>query len=216
MGSGSPANSSNRWAGRLCQPKTPASLVITLRQPRGVYAVITPWNYPVNIPVEYLAPGIATGNTVVWVPAPTTSMVAVELMRAIESAGLPKGVVNLVMGEGPTVGDEIVAHPDVNGIGFTPAAPRPAGASPSGVPANRCFSNSAGTAPFSSSRMPTLTGRHSRLRTAPSPTLGRSAPRPAACSPTAALSSHWRPGSQSMPRATSSEIPCNRAPPWDR
>ncbi len=111
-----------QMGGQTLPAEDPSKLVITLRQPRGVYAVITPWNYPVNIPVEYLAPGIATGNTVVWVPAPTTSMVAVELMRAIESAGLPKGVVNLVMGEGPTVGDEIVAHPDVNGIGFTGSA----------------------------------------------------------------------------------------------
>jgi succinate-semialdehyde dehydrogenase/glutarate-semialdehyde dehydrogenase len=108
--------------GQTLPAEDPTKLVITLRQPRGVYAVITPWNYPVNIPVEYLGPGIATGNTIVWVPAPTTSMAAVELMRAIESAGLPKGVINLVMGEGPTVGDEIVSHPDTNGIGFTGSA----------------------------------------------------------------------------------------------
>ena len=97
-------------------------LVLTIRQPRGVYAVITPWNFPVNIPVEYLAPGIATGNTIVWVPAPTTSACAVALMQAIEAAGLPAGVVNLVIGEGATVGDEIVGHPDTNGIGFTGSA----------------------------------------------------------------------------------------------
>jgi acyl-CoA reductase-like NAD-dependent aldehyde dehydrogenase len=100
----------------------PRKLVMTIRQPRGVYAVITPWNFPVNIPVEYLAPGIATGNAIVWVPAPTTSACGVMLMRAIEAAGLPPGVVNLVIGEGPTVGDEIVSHPDVNGIGFTGSA----------------------------------------------------------------------------------------------
>ena len=100
----------------------PKKLVMTIRQPRGVYAVITPWNFPVNIPVEYLAPGIATGNTIVWVPAPTTSACGVMLMRAIASAGLLPGVINLVMGEGPTVGDEIVSHPDVNGIGFTGSA----------------------------------------------------------------------------------------------
>lgn len=97
-------------------------LVLTIHQPRGVYAVITPWNFPVNIPVEYLAPGIATGNTIVWVPAPTTSACAVALMQAIEAAGLPAGVVNLVIGEGATVGDEIVSHLDTNGIGFTGSA----------------------------------------------------------------------------------------------
>lgn len=108
--------------GQTLPAEDPSKLVMTLRQPRGVYAVVTPWNYPVNIPVEYLAPGIATGNTIVWVPAPTTSMVAVELMRAIEETGLPPGVINLVIGEGATVGDEIVSHPDTNGIGFTGSA----------------------------------------------------------------------------------------------
>ncbi|WP_034851202.1 aldehyde dehydrogenase family protein [Inquilinus limosus] len=105
--------------GETLPAEDPSKLVLTLRQPRGVYAVITPWNFPVNIPVEYLAPGIATGNAIVWVPAPSTSMAAVELMHTIEEAGLPPGVVNLVIGEGAVVGDEIVAHPDTNGIGFT-------------------------------------------------------------------------------------------------
>jgi succinate-semialdehyde dehydrogenase/glutarate-semialdehyde dehydrogenase len=105
--------------GETLPAEDPGKLVMTLRQPRGVYAVVTPWNYPVNIPVEYLAPGIAIGNTIVWMPAPTTSMAAVALMRAIEAAGAPNGVVNLVIGEGQTVGDELVSHPDTNGVGFT-------------------------------------------------------------------------------------------------
>src|SRR5260221_1160743 len=108
--------------GQTLPAEDASKLVMTLRQPRGVYAVITPWNYPVNIPVEYLGPGLATGNTIVWVPAPTTSMAAVELMRAIEAAGLPAGVLNLVIGEGPVVGDAIVSHPDTAGIGFTGSA----------------------------------------------------------------------------------------------
>ena len=108
--------------GETLPAEDPTKLVMTLRQPRGVYAVITPWNYPVNIPVEYLGPGLATGNTIVWVPAPTTSMAAVELMRATAAVGLPAGVLNLVIGEGPVVGDEIVSHPDTAGIGFTGSA----------------------------------------------------------------------------------------------
>jgi succinate-semialdehyde dehydrogenase/glutarate-semialdehyde dehydrogenase len=108
--------------GETMPAEDPKKLVMTIRQPRGVYAVITPWNFPVNIPVEYLAPGIATGNTIVWVPAPTTSACAVMLMRAIEDAGLPAGVINLVMGEGATVGDEIVNNPGTQGIGFTGSA----------------------------------------------------------------------------------------------
>lgn len=93
--------------------------VFTFRQPRGVYAVITPWNFPLNIPVEYLAPGLAAGNAIVWVPAPTTSVIAVKLAECLEEAGVPPGVVNLVTGPGPVVGDEIVGHPDTDAVGFT-------------------------------------------------------------------------------------------------
>jgi acyl-CoA reductase-like NAD-dependent aldehyde dehydrogenase len=93
--------------------------VVTIRQPRGVYAVITPWNFPLNIPTEYLAPGLATGNAIVWVPAPTTSAVAVKLVECLEEAEVPPGAVNLVIGPGPVVGDEIVAHPGTDAVGFT-------------------------------------------------------------------------------------------------
>jgi acyl-CoA reductase-like NAD-dependent aldehyde dehydrogenase len=97
--------------------------VFSFRQPRGVYAVITPWNFPINIPVEYLAPALATGNAVVWVPAPTTSVCAVKLMECLEEAEVPPGVVNLVTGLGPVVGDEIVSHPGTNAVGFTGSPP---------------------------------------------------------------------------------------------
>ncbi len=100
----------------------PRKRVLTLRQPRGVYAVITPWNFPFNIPIEYLAPGLAAGNAIVWVPAPTTSVCAVRLMECIEQAGVPPGAVNLVTGEGPVVGDEIVSHPGTDAVGFTGSA----------------------------------------------------------------------------------------------
>jgi succinate-semialdehyde dehydrogenase/glutarate-semialdehyde dehydrogenase len=98
---------------------TPGRQVLSVRVPRGVYAVITPWNYPVNIPTEYIAPGIATGNTIVWSPAPSTALVAVALIRILADAGLPEGVINLVLGEGATVGDEIVSNPGTHAIGFT-------------------------------------------------------------------------------------------------
>jgi acyl-CoA reductase-like NAD-dependent aldehyde dehydrogenase len=93
--------------------------VMNFYQPRGVYAVVTPWNYPINIPVEYLAPGIAAGNTIVWVPAPSTSLCAVALTAVIEAADLPPGVLNLVTGEGATVGDEIVSNAGTDAVGFT-------------------------------------------------------------------------------------------------
>jgi len=100
----------------------PHKRVFSIRQPRGVYAVVTPWNFPYMIPVEYLAPAIASGNAVVWVPAPTTSVCAVRLMECLEAAGVPEGVVHLVTGPGDVVGDEIVAHPGTDAVGFTGSA----------------------------------------------------------------------------------------------
>ncbi len=99
--------------------RDPTKRVYTIRQPKGVYGVITPWNYPVNIPVEYIAPAIATGNAIVWLPAPSVSYCGWKLMECIIDTDLPKGVVNFLTGPGNEVGDEIVIHPKVNGIGFT-------------------------------------------------------------------------------------------------
>lgn len=97
----------------------PNKRVMTFRQARGVYAVITPWNFPLNIPVEYLAPGLATGNTIVWVPAPTTSVIAVKLAEILQEADLPEGAINVVTGPGQLVGDQIVASPGTDAVGFT-------------------------------------------------------------------------------------------------
>jgi len=108
--------------GNTITSEDPSKRVMTFYQPRGVYAIVTPWNFPVNIPVEYIAPGLAAGNTIVWTPAPTTSLVAVALVRAIAEADLPPGVLNLVTGAGPIVGDEIVSNPGTHAIGFTGSA----------------------------------------------------------------------------------------------
>lgn len=94
--------------------------VLISRRPRGVYAVVTPWNFPVAVAsIYYLAPGIATGNTLVWTPAPSVSGVAARLAELLDEAGLPPGVLNLVTGEGPTVGDAAIRHADVDAVGFT-------------------------------------------------------------------------------------------------
>ncbi|MBE1203426.1 aldehyde dehydrogenase family protein [Aminobacter carboxidus] len=109
-----------KWLeGEFIPVETPGKRAISFRQARGVYAIVTPWNFPINIPVEYLAPCLAAGNAVVWVPAPTTSLCAVKLMECIAEAGLPDGAVNLVLGPGAIVGDEIVSNPGTHGIGFT-------------------------------------------------------------------------------------------------
>ncbi|MET3289242.1 UNVERIFIED_CONTAM: acyl-CoA reductase-like NAD-dependent aldehyde dehydrogenase [Brevibacillus sp. OAP136] len=97
----------------------PNKRVLTIHQPKGVYAVITPWNFPFMVAAEYLAPGLAAGNAIVWVPAPTTSLCAIRLAECLEEAGVPDGVLNLVTGKGSVVGDEIVANPGTVAIGFT-------------------------------------------------------------------------------------------------
>lgn len=89
-------------------------------QPKGVFAVITPWNFPAALPcLYYLGPAMATGNAVVWVPAPTTSLIATALMECFVEAGLPDGAINLVLGDGAEVGDEAVVHPGTHAVGFT-------------------------------------------------------------------------------------------------
>jgi succinate-semialdehyde dehydrogenase/glutarate-semialdehyde dehydrogenase len=96
--------------------------VMTFHRPRGVYGVITPWNFPINIPVEYLAPGLAAGNAIVWSPAPTTALCGAALTRVMSEADIPPGLVNIVTGPGPEVGDEIVSNPGTDAVGFTGSA----------------------------------------------------------------------------------------------
>src|SRR5438132_587899 len=93
-------------------------LVFTLRIPRGVYALITPWNWPLTMATELIAPALAGGNTIVWAPATSTSAISVKLMECLAEADLPAGAVNLVTGPGSVVGDEIAGHPLTAGVGF--------------------------------------------------------------------------------------------------
>jgi succinate-semialdehyde dehydrogenase/glutarate-semialdehyde dehydrogenase len=98
----------------------PNKRAISLLQPKGVFGVITPWNFPIALPsIYYLGPGLATGNAMVWTPAPTTSLCAAMLMECMIAAGVPEGTVHLVTGEGPVVGDVLVTSPDTQGIAFT-------------------------------------------------------------------------------------------------
>ncbi|ADB49676.1 aldehyde dehydrogenase family protein [Conexibacter woesei] len=93
--------------------------VFTIRQPRGVYGVITPWNFPLAIPSEYLSAGLATGNAIVWKPSEWTPLSAVHLMRAFLDAGVPDGTLNLLLGAPATVGGTLASHPGVAAIGLT-------------------------------------------------------------------------------------------------
>jgi betaine-aldehyde dehydrogenase len=91
----------------------------TVREPLGVVGLITPWNFPLTIASWKLAPALAAGNTVVLKPAELTPLTALRFAELAEQAGLPDGVVNVVVGPGRTCGQRLVEHPDVAKIAFT-------------------------------------------------------------------------------------------------
>ncbi|OUM95603.1 MAG: aldehyde dehydrogenase [Thermobacillus sp. ZCTH02-B1] len=101
-------------------PSTDAgALMFTTRVPLGVVGVITPWNFPVAIPIWKIAPALIYGNTVVWKPATETAVTAAKIMACFHDAGLPAGVLNLVIGSGSVIGQGIAEHPGIHGVTFT-------------------------------------------------------------------------------------------------
>ncbi|MCM3381451.1 MULTISPECIES: alpha-ketoglutaric semialdehyde dehydrogenase GucD [Shouchella] len=95
------------------------ALMFTKRVPLGVVGVITPWNFPVAIPVWKIAPALIYGNTVVFKPATEAAVTAAKVVECFAQAGLPKGVLNLVTGSGKVIGNALVAHEHVHGLTFT-------------------------------------------------------------------------------------------------
>ncbi len=91
----------------------------TVREPMGVVGLITPWNFPLTIASWKLAPAMAAGNTVVLKPAELTPLTALRFAELAGAAGVPEGVVNVVVGPGRTCGQRLVEHPDVAKIAFT-------------------------------------------------------------------------------------------------
>ncbi len=96
----------------------PDEVVRTVRRPLGVVAAITPWNFPLQIPVWKLAPALLWGNTVVWKPASDTPAVAAAFADVLHEAGVPAGVLNLVLGSGK-LGSDLVGRDEVAGVTFT-------------------------------------------------------------------------------------------------
>jgi len=114
------------FAGEAWQPSgdtypsaNPSTFLYTTRAPLGVVTAITPWNFPVAIPCWKIAPALVYGNTVLLKPAELTPLTAYKIVQALEDAGLPKGVLNLVLGKGSQIGDALVGHKHVAGVTFT-------------------------------------------------------------------------------------------------
>lgn len=114
------------FAGEAQQPSgehypsaNPLTLLYTTREPLGVTAIVTPWNFPIAIPAWKIAPALAFGNTVVFKPASLTPLSAVRLVEALDEAGLPPGVLNLVTGSAAAIGDPLLRDPRVVAISFT-------------------------------------------------------------------------------------------------
>src|SRR5438046_7697796 len=113
------AGEGRRQFGDVVPAELPNKWAMSMRHPVGVVAAITPWNFPFAIPTWKLMPALILGNTIVFKPASYTPLLAVRLLEILEEAGLPKGVLNLVLGSGGDLGDHLVSHPGVDLISFT-------------------------------------------------------------------------------------------------
>ncbi len=113
------AGEGRRLFGVTTPSEMPDKFQMATRDPVGVVAAVTPWNFPIAIPTWKLMPALIAGNTVVFKPASDTPAVAAELVRVFEDAGLPRGVLNFVTGGGSDVGDALINHPDVAVVSFT-------------------------------------------------------------------------------------------------
>ncbi|MBI5030433.1 MAG: aldehyde dehydrogenase family protein [Chloroflexi bacterium] len=113
------AGEGRRLNGMLVPSELPSKWAMAVRDPLGVVAAITPWNFPIAIPAWKMFPALVCGNTVVWKPASDTPVLAERMIEIYEEAGFPPGVVNLITGSGGVVGDCLVAHPKVRLVTFT-------------------------------------------------------------------------------------------------
>jgi aldehyde dehydrogenase (NAD+) len=113
------AGEGRRLSGETVPSELPSKDMKSVRVPIGVFALITPWNFPIAIPGWKVFPALICGNTVVFKPSSDTSVCAAKLVEALAEAGLPKGVLNLVHGPGGEVGEYLVSHPGVDAVSFT-------------------------------------------------------------------------------------------------
>lgn len=113
------AGEGRRLYGQTTPSELPNKFNMSVRKPIGVAGIITPWNFPMAIPSWKMTPALVAGNTIVFKPASFTPRMAVRWIEILQEAGIPPGVVNLVIGGGEDVGNAIVEHPDVALISFT-------------------------------------------------------------------------------------------------
>lgn len=111
-------NDADREAGEVYSSPRRGERILVTRKPVGVVGVITPFNFPIAIPAWKIAPALTYGNTVVWKPASTVPLLAVRLAQALTEAGLPNGVLNLVLGD-REIGTGIIEHPGIDAVTFT-------------------------------------------------------------------------------------------------
>ncbi len=113
------AGEGRRLMGETTPSELPDKFCMTVRRPIGVVGLITPWNFPIAIPAWKIMPALISGNTLVFKPASDTPLMSIELVNMLVEAGLPKGVLNLVTGEGSIVGKAMVHNKNIRAISFT-------------------------------------------------------------------------------------------------
>jgi len=113
------AGEGRRQYGQTVPSELRDKFAMSMRQPVGVAAIITPWNFPMAIPSWKIIPALVCGNTVVFKPATLTPLSALNFVRILEEAGIPRGVVNLVTGGGGDVGNALLVHDAVRIVSFT-------------------------------------------------------------------------------------------------
>jgi aldehyde dehydrogenase (NAD+) len=113
------AGEGRRMFGQTVPSELRNKFAMSMRQPLGVSAIITPWNFPMAIPSWKIIPALVCGNTVVFKPASQTPLSAVNFVKVLEDAGIPPGVVNMVTGDGDEVGTPLTTHEAVRVVSFT-------------------------------------------------------------------------------------------------
>ncbi len=123
-----------RQLGQTADSVRPDIEIDVRREPVGVVAIISPWNFPVATPAWKIAPALAFGNAVIWKPANQTPASAVALTQIIAKQGLPKGLFNLVMGAGSTIGQALAESAQIDAISFTGSVPVGRGIAAAAIP----------------------------------------------------------------------------------